>query len=310
MMPWPMGSSAWALLLGCLLLACQLPASSAQIPFMVAFRVRVKEGEGSVEIAKKLSTGINTEGSLIAHLMPRAFARVENSSFPPLRDTEAEPAPPAAAPAPAPVAPLPPPPPPTPAPPPPPPPPPVVVGAPAPGGAPGPAPGPWPVSAPAPIGLPSGFAARPAPAHMSPPPALAPAPAPAPRPAPGPAPGPAPAPLPVSVPAPAPAPAGKTLMQAIAEASLLVHQADDLSRQNFVAYGRLRSRIQDAATSRKRALHLGPDQGGSIPPFWAPTTTMKPPEPPISVARLVYDAIVNTPPPEPMPGAPGDLVDR
>lgn len=291
-------------LLGSVVVACQLVHAAGQLPFMLSFHVTIKEGDGSQNMAARLADAINTAEAPAAFLMPASIARVENSSFPPLPPDPIVPSAPAPAPAP------------------------VVaaqalaapavaaqshVSAPALPHASGPAPAPSPFSAPGPSAPgPAGahLAPAPAPGHAQAP-AMAPAPAPSFEPASAPAPfAPAPAPFPAPLPAPAPAPApgpapgpggapsaDMMLDIDLGVTSALVRHADQISMDNAASYSRLRARILTAAEARRKALLLGPARG-QMPAMWEPLPPTAPPTmPPPSLARLVYDAIVNTPAP-------------
>lgn len=285
-------------LLGSVVVACQLVHAAGQLPFMLSFHVTIKEGDGSQNMAARLADAINTAEAPAAFLMPASIARVENSSFPPLPPDPVEPSAPAPAAAPVVAAPA------------------VAapavaassdVSAPALPHASGPAPSPLSApgpSAPGPAG--AHVAQAPAPGHAlatatgpAPAPGFGPASAPAPfAPAPAPLPAPAPAPAPGPAPGPGGAPsADMTLDMELGMASALVRQADQISMDNSAAYGRLRARILTAAEARRKALLLGPARG-RLPAMWEPLPPTAPPTmPPPSLARLVYDAIVNTPAP-------------
>lgn len=146
------------------------------------------------------------------------------------------------------------------------------------------------------------------------------APAAAPGPAPGPGPGPAPAPVPgAGPPAPAPAPMGGApgpapltaddMVAATEKAQALSQYAKKLAYENANSLQRLKDRMQKAAFARNVQAHAVAD---GAPPLWAPTsttTTTTPPPPPVSIGQLVFDALVNTPPPvaDPPPPVPGVL---
>merc|ERR1719502_2156419 len=53
-------------------------------PFIVSFRVTIEGGEDNVELAKNLSTRINTAGTPEAGTMRYSVARVFNGTFPPV----------------------------------------------------------------------------------------------------------------------------------------------------------------------------------------------------------------------------------
>lgn len=55
-----------------------------QEPFIVSFRVKISGGPDNAQLAKNLSTGINTPGSPLAKLMAYSVARVYNGTFPPV----------------------------------------------------------------------------------------------------------------------------------------------------------------------------------------------------------------------------------
>mmetsp|Transcript_46686 Transcript_46686/g.117480 ORF Transcript_46686/g.117480 Transcript_46686/m.117480 type:complete len:371 (+) Transcript_46686:142-1254(+) len=328
--PWIMGSDSDQQSLGSAKIGCTLAAASedtlragagtllrrsrqrrssrtAQVPFVVSFRVRISGGQDNSKLAGALSRAINIVGTRAAQLFPMSVARVANASFPPVTLVDEDDAGPQetgvklfrpstttarpwdhAAPAavlrpfvhavfsPAPM--------------------PLAAGAPGPAALPVPAPAPAVVPAPA-----SGPALVPAPA---PAPLLAPGPAPAPAFGPSPlpmfAPPPGPAPVPAPAPALAPMPAPVDPLQEASETAMrMVLEANKLAKENAAELQRLRVRLNSAAVARREALDLGTAK--ETPPLWAPTTTVAPTEPPYEIGRLVYDAIVNTPPPYPLP---------
>lgn len=66
------------------LLLRRLRSQKKQEPFIVSFRVKISGGPDNADLAKKLSTAINTPYTPLAHEMGYSVARPFNATFPPV----------------------------------------------------------------------------------------------------------------------------------------------------------------------------------------------------------------------------------